>query len=549
MRIYSVEIKNNPILGDINLDFTDENENIVDTIIFAGENGCGKTTILDCLTVFNSGENFADNESRHFYLEIDEELSNKLLDSAFAVGKKPNTPIVKADYYMEKINNNIKFKISYYSDKKMTQKVCSGYPAIIGKCIYLTPEITFTPDIISTISANNMDTPLNGLRKSGTRIATEITQLIIDIATQDNSEFIEKYKKEPRVDYSKEQISPKISRFNNAFSKITPDFHIETINNINSHKVVSFFNKGKIVPISNLSSGEKQIVFRGGYLLKDKNALNGALVLIDEPELSLHPEWQKKILDYYKAIFTNEQGQQTSQIFIATHSPYIIHNENRKNDKVIVLKKDNNAIISVLDKPEYYFCGGIKAVEDAFNDKIFNVESTPTVYLEGRTDEKYFNKALEVFDLNPNFKFKWVGYLDDDQNERNTGKDSLNKAKEFLISQNLPYINICLFDNDTNKPLDKSNNIISYAISQYQSRKNIKRGIENALILDDISLGDYYNKKESINDYGEIKIISTLEKMRLCDDICAKSNDELKLIFANLKVEIEKIDRFIKGES
>lgn len=548
MRIYSVEIKNNPILGDIDLDFTDKEGNIVDTIIFAGENGCGKTTLLDCLTNFNSGENFAEKESRHFYLEIDEDLSNNLLDSMYAIGKKPSDTIVKADYYMEKINNNMKYSISYYADKAMTQKVNGGY-AISGKCIYLTPEITFTPDTINTISAKNIDVPLNGLRKSGTKIATEITQLLIDIATQDNSEFSEKYRKEHRDDYSEEQMSPRITRFNKAFSKIVPNFHIETINNIDGHKVVTFYNKGKKVPISRLSSGEKQIVFRGGYLLKDKNTLKGALVIIDEPELSLHPEWQKKILDYYKAIFTNEAGQQTSQIFIATHSPYIIHNENRKNDKVIVLKKDNNAIISVLDKPEYYFCGGIKAVEDAFNDKIFNVESTPTVYLEGRTDEKYFNKALEVFDLNTNFKFKWVGYLDDDQNERNTGKDSLNKAKEFLISQNLPYINICLFDNDTNKPLDKSNNIISYAISQYKSRKNIKRGIENALILDDINLEDYYNKKETVGDYGEIKTISTLEKMRLCNDICSKPNNELKSVFANLKVEIEKIDKLIKGES
>ena len=104
-------------------------------------------------------------------------------------------------------------------------------------------------------------------------------------------------------------------------------------------------------------------------------------------------------------------------------------------------------------------------------------------------------------------------------------------------------------DNDTNKHHEEYNNIISYAITQYNSSKNIKRGIENALILDDIKLEDYYNKKESVSDYGEIKIISTLEKMRLCNDICSKPNNELKPVFANLKVEIEKIDKLIKGES
>ncbi len=548
MRIYGVDIKNNPILGDINLDFTDKEGNIIDTIIFAGENGCGKTTLLDCLTNFNSLENFAKNESRHFYLEIDENLSNMLLDSTYPLGKKPNTAIVKADYYMERVNNNMKFKISYYFDKAMTQKAITSH-SISGRCIYLTPEITFTPDTINTISANNIDIPLNGLRKSSTRLATEITQLIIDIATQDNFEFSEKYRQEQRDDYSEEQMLPRISRFNNAFSKIVPNFKIETINNIEGHKVVTFLNKGKRVPISRLSSGEKQIVFRGGYLLKDKNTLKGALVIIDEPELSLHPEWQKKILDYYKAIFTNELGQQTSQMFIATHSPYIIHNENRKNDKVIVLKKDNNAKIIIMDKPEYYSCGDIKVIEDAFNDKLFTIETMPTVYLEGRTDEKYFNKALEVFEITPSWKFKWIGYLDSNGQERNTGKDNLKKVQDFLISQNLSIKNICLFDNDTNKNHEEYNNIISYAITQHKSSKNIKRGIENTLILDDINLEDYYNKKENVNDYGEIKIISTLEKMKLCNDICSKPNNELKSIFANLKLEIEKIDKLIKGES
>lgn len=68
-----------------------------------------------------------------------------------------------------------------------------------------------------------------------------------------------------------------------------------------------------------MSSGEKQIIYRGGFLLKDAAAMNGAFVFIDEPEISLHPRWQK-IMDYYKGIFTDENGIQTSQIFVVTHS-------------------------------------------------------------------------------------------------------------------------------------------------------------------------------------------------------------------------------------
>jgi len=52
--------------------------------------------------------------------------------------------------------------------------------------------------------------------------------------------------------------------------------------------------------ISQLSSGEKQIVFRGSFLLKDKESSKGALILIDEPEISLHPNWQLKVLSFFK---------------------------------------------------------------------------------------------------------------------------------------------------------------------------------------------------------------------------------------------------------
>ena len=79
------------------------------------------------------------------------------------------------------------------------------------------------------------------------------------------------------------------------------------------------------------------------------------MVFLDEPEISLHPTWQKKILDYYKNIFTDDNSVQTSQIFVVTHSPFIIHNKNRKNDKVIVLSRNSETnLIEVLDVSAKY---------------------------------------------------------------------------------------------------------------------------------------------------------------------------------------------------
>ena len=95
-----------------------------------------------------------------------------------------------------------------------------------------------------------------------------------------------------------------------------------------------------------------------------------------------------------KGIFTN-CGEQTSQIFAVTHSPFVIHNDTRRNDKVIIFSRDDNGDIVVKDKPEYFKCNSIEAVQDAFQIDL-PVDEQPVVYLEGRTDEKYFKKLAGI---------------------------------------------------------------------------------------------------------------------------------------------------------
>lgn len=265
-----------------------------------------------------------------------------------------------------------------------------------------------------------------------------------------------------------------------------------------------------------LSSGEKQIVFRGCFLLKDSNAMNGAFVFIDEPEISLHPTWQMKIMDYYKGVFADPNNIQTSQIFTVTHSPFIIHNENRKDDKVIVLMRDDDGNIVVNDKPEYFKCTSVEALYDAFSIQGFSTE-IPTVYLEGRTDEKYFNKAIEIFEVTVPFRFKWVGHLDEKGQESNTGKDALNKAALFLIGQNLAIKNVCLFDCDTKRAENFKNNVYTRTIPTFENSRGMKKGIENALVLDEIDITSFYESKVKEGDYGNHNTIVEFKKMEFCD--------------------------------
>jgi len=67
--------------------------------------------------------------------------------------------------------------------------------------------------------------------------------------------------------------------------------------------------------VDNLSSGEKQILILLTYLRY--NSQN--LIIIDEPELSLHPKWQGEFLNAVNKLMNKD-----AQLIIATHSPEIV---------------------------------------------------------------------------------------------------------------------------------------------------------------------------------------------------------------------------------
>lgn len=207
---------------------------------------------------------------------------------------------------------------------------------------------------------------------------------------------------------------------------------------------------------------------------------------------------------------------------------------------MIVLARDENGDIIVKDKPDYFKCNSIEAVQDAFYIRDFSREQ-PTVYLEGRTDEKYFNKAVQVYGLSVPFVFKWVGYIDDRGQEANTGDKSVDAAFQFLVAQNLSVKNFCLKDCDTKRELQKKNNVMILSIPQYQSTKGMRKGIENALILDNIDLTPYYSKKISTGDYGEERNVQSFNKMSCCDGLCAMDDNTLRYVFQNLKTIIDRL--------
>lgn len=526
IKIRKIVFWEHPVLGNLALDFCGRDGKAADAILIAGENGSGKSTIINTVseilndTLYKISRIEWENEGVCHFVDIQHTKENTYCTDD--TGRRYHGVI----------------SLSQYNENKPINVIFSDV------------DINFKAKAVESVTSKNLDAS-KGYVRSNFNFPTEIKQLLVDIQALDNDAIAREVEANPNTAYKDLAIEKRMTRFTNAFNKMFDDLKYCRVSNAHGHKEVLFKKYGKEITIDQLSSGEKQIVYRGCFLLKDKESMNGAIVFIDEPEISLHPIWQKKIMDYYKGIFTNVEGIQTSQIFAVTHSPFVIHNENRKNDKVIVLKRDADGKIVVEENPEYYDCSSTKVVEDAFSISDFSehqYDSTQScVYLEGRTDEKYFNKALEVFGYKDvPFQFKWIGYIDDKGDERFTGYKALDQACDFLISSKPSVKSVLLYDCDTKKPSTEKNNVYTRAIPSYHNSKGMKKGIENALILDSVDTSNYYSHKEIVGDYGEKKDIPEFQKMDFCNHVCSLDGDELKIVLSNLKAIIDDLLEIFK---
>lgn len=548
MKIRKIEFVNHPILGSIIFDFTDKDDKTVDTIIIAGENGVGKTVLLDTLfnnnptTIYNdmSGEIKQEIELSNEEIEIlsQEEQSKQLFNN----GVQKNIIFIHQQFqYIDNWNQNT----LTFTDNHGTKQKNRGYIVTkVLKLIYSSVEINFTPKALNAVTSKNIDEENVGLSKSSPDLATEITQLLIDIQSQDAMDLSSWVANHQGIAPPTEVQNVRMKRFTKAFHTMFPHKRFKEIINKDNTKKVIFTEVGKEMPIEKLSSGEKQIVFRGGFFLKNKASINGALALIDEPEISLHPRWQIRILEYFKSLFKDEKGNMTSQIIVTTHSPFIIHNSNRYNDKVIILKKDDKGIISVSDKPAFYNWSEEELIKEAFYIEDIQKDKV-TVFVEGETDEQYLNKALKLFyPSNITLVFKWIGRKIAKDKAENTGDKALNSARALFMAHPTFISNrvVLLYDCDTNKP--EENNAKLYIRSMVRNSSNTlyKKGAENLLILpSDFDSQLYYSTIIKQDEYGAESTIRNLDKTKLCDYLCGLPEDELKPIFANFKNEIDNI--------
>ena len=524
-KIKNVAFLDHPVLGNLRLDFCGPDGKAVDTVILAGENGSGKSTVIDALYQLTMGKN----NSVGCQVSMEVEFGESLI-TVESIEREHNAWDICACL------DNGQWVQAFMPDYRNTFDT---------HAIYSDVDINFHSGRIGSTTSLDVDSS-NESRRSTSALSNEINQLLVDVRALDSEAVNDAALANPDLPAKELPVERRMSRFTSAFEFMFDDLKFGRIENKDNAKAILFKKGDSDIPIESLSSGEKQVVYRGCFLLKDANATNGAFVYIDEPEISLHPKWQKKIVDYYKSIFTDSRGVQSSQIFIVTHSPFILHNENRRNDKVIVLHRGDDGGIYAEDKPCYYRCDAYEAVEDAFSVNDFSI-SAQYVYVEGETDEMYLQAAADAYGKALPFRFKQVGYTDGAKQAKRSGSGSLKAAANALVAMKWPVKCACLFDGDTNHKEVATGNVYELSWPTYDNSAGMKKGIENALVLDDVNCEAFYRDRLVTGDYGKSFVKPELDKMELCKHICSLDADARKAVFANFPAMFEKLLAFFEG--
>jgi len=305
MKLRKLHIEDYKMFKDFDISFVDKDDKPLNIIVLAGVNGSGKTTLLEYI-------NDAYNIIRTPYGLFSQHVRDKD-ELSFEKNKA-----ILFDEYLKLNYTNIQVieKEANNDIEEMEERRKKNLPTIIEARSMIAPlKYHYTQNM----KYHSVDTNLSQFKSL-------LPNYIKDMIYNDDKKPFDAY--------------VEIEQFIQAILK---DFNMQVdFDKRDGEGNLFFKNKqGVRFSIDDLSTGEKTLLSKVLNLFfqdyKEK------VILIDEPELSLHPSWQNKVLKIYE----NFAKQNECQIIIATHSPHII--TSAKNEYLRILRKNEEGNIEVVN--------------------------------------------------------------------------------------------------------------------------------------------------------------------------------------------------------
>lgn len=261
--------------------------------------------------------------------------------------------------------------------------------------------------------ARFQDTSINRFLNNDESITTTLNYLSknnILIQSKRSAKIEQEFKFHWSVDLSQDEIND-----NELFKE-----HLEVFKHLKEIEIVKFgnfqVNRIGYYNFDQASSGEFHFLHLTTSILR--HLKTNSLVLIDEPEISLHPNWQNKLLYTLNPIFKLFPN---SQFICASHSHLLVSSLEKNSSSIVTIKRDNEKlIITNLDKINTYGWSAEQILFDVF---------------EMSTDRNYYLtlKVQKIIDLMTDIKPN-IQEIEKHKNElRKLNFDNLEKDDPFNL--------------------------------------------------------------------------------------------------------------------
>jgi len=294
--------------------FREEDNNIEwslnnDTNILIGKNGSGKSTILKLINACINNDDETLDSFGFPYVEL---TVNKYYD---------NGEIQESIINNSRSMTNIKVAVVDTFDV-ITTSDNSQLSNLNGKLMHLIHEFgEYQRNLIQLIKKKTIDQ------------SKKRNEMLINISSLVPEELVQFQELSIEINNLAEKTNEPLHNF----KTLIEGYFKETgkqliIDDEKSPLLVTL--KNEPIELTKLSSGEKQLLIIFLTVILHKNM--PFILLMDEPETSLHVEWQSTFIDRIKELNSGVQ------IIIATHNPLILLN--RESDEIGIIEPSNSVV-------------------------------------------------------------------------------------------------------------------------------------------------------------------------------------------------------------
>jgi ABC-type lipoprotein export system ATPase subunit len=266
----------------------------VTRISFTNKQGQRTTESLSPIATATELMRDAFNTSRSRLVEINDELNRKVLELSFSGVLRPNVSLGKSKA------KDVPQKIAHLKSRFEKSSDQGAYSKALSAPDVRTAVVKYLEELEELLTVSD--------KKE--KIWVALNQHNFDRASKMFDLFEAHEINAKSVQTEIEAFSAAVNRFLMDSGK---EIHFKENTGVPYFEYKAF---NENLSLSELSSGEAQIVILLSYFAF--LAKTGIPIIIDEPELSLHVEWQKHFVEAVKQVMPNE-----CQTIMATHSPEI----------------------------------------------------------------------------------------------------------------------------------------------------------------------------------------------------------------------------------